>query len=144
MKYLPLLLTFASAVAAQTRDTAFRELADRYFDEAYFAYNPTAGTAAGFHQYDSTLEEYSRPVIQRQSETLQRFRADFERFGRDRLSPEAASDYDLVLANIRGTLLTLEEIRPWERNPDSYSGGITSSIFVIMSRNFAPAKERLR
>jgi len=32
----------------------------------------------------------------------------------------------------------------WKRNPDVYSSGIAGSVFVIMSRNYAPQQERLR
>ena len=32
----------------------------------------------------------------------------------------------------------------WKKDPDSYTGGITNSIFLIMKRNYAPAEERLR
>ncbi len=39
---------------------------------------------------------------------------------------------------------SLEQIRPWEKNPDVYSSGITNSIFVIMARTFAPPEERLK
>ena len=55
-----------------------------------------------------------------------------------------AADRELVLAGIRGTLLSLETIRPWEKNADTYSSGVTSSAYVIMSRRFASADERLR
>jgi uncharacterized protein (DUF885 family) len=41
-------------------------------------------------------------------------------------------------------LLTLENIRPWEKNPDVYSSSITNSIFVIMARTFAPPEQRLK
>ena len=40
--------------------------------------------------------------------------------------------------------MTLESIRPWEKNPDSYSSGVTASIFAVISRSFAPPAERLR
>jgi len=50
----------------------------------------------------------------------------------------------MVRNNIRGTLLELETIRPWEKNPDLYSGGIANSAFVLMERKFAPADDRLR
>jgi hypothetical protein len=132
------------AAPCQDRDAGFRRLADSFFDQAYFPFNPTAGTSAGFHQYDSQLEDYSLDSIHRQVKVLQEFRAKFEQFGRAGLSPDTAADYDLLLSNIRGTLLTLESIRPWERNPDYYSGGVTSSIFTVMSRSFAPPNERLK
>ena len=54
------------------------------------------------------------------------------------------ADRELVLHEIDGRLLELEQIRQWERNPDRYTGGITYSVFLIMSRNFAPPEERLR
>ena len=60
------------------------------------------------------------------------------------LSPGAAADRELVLAQIRGQLLTLEVIRPWEKNPDIYSSGVSNAVFVIMSRNFAPPAVRLK
>ena len=45
--------------------------------------------------------------------------------------------------NIRSQLLTLGTIRPWQKNPDFYSSGITNSAFTIIERNYAPAETRL-
>jgi uncharacterized protein (DUF885 family) len=53
-------------------------------------------------------------------------------------------DWRLVQNDINSRLLTLEEIRPWEKNPDLYSSSITNSIFLIMARTFAPAGQRLK
>src|SRR5579864_2146909 len=50
----------------------------------------------------------------------------------------------MLLGNIRSALLTLETIRSWEKSPDSYSSGITNSVYVIMSRRFASPDDRLR
>ena len=55
-----------------------------------------------------------------------------------------AADRQILLNSIGSNLLTLEVIRPWEKNPDSYSSGITNSAFVLMERPFAPANDRLR
>ena len=35
-------------------------------------------------------------------------------------------------------------MRPWQKNADTYSSGITNSAFVIMERSFASPDERLR
>ena len=56
----------------------------------------------------------------------------------------ADPDRDLILNYIRATLLDLEQVRTWEKNPDIYSSGVTNSIFVIMSRTFAPPGARLQ
>ncbi|HXN11408.1 MAG TPA: DUF885 domain-containing protein, partial [Steroidobacteraceae bacterium] len=37
-----------------------------------------------------------------------------------------------------------ETIRPWQKNADVYSSGLTNSAFAIMQRNFAPATVRLQ
>ena len=122
-----------TAGLAQAQDP----LADRFFDEYYFRFYPTAGTSAGFHQCDSKLEDYSRAAVSQRIVVLRQFEKQFEALG-------VSADRDLVLGKIRTDLLELESIRSWEKNPDVYSSGITNSIFVIMSRAFAPPEDRLR
>jgi hypothetical protein len=124
-------LLFASALLARA------DLVDQFFDEYYFKFSPTQGTSAGFHQYDARLEDYSRTAVQQQIAAARRFEAEFTK------QPKS-DDRELILSRLRADLLTLESIRPWQTNPDLYSGGITSSVFVIMSRNFASQEDRLR
>ena len=138
---LPLVTLMAFA---QSRDAAFASLADRYFDEGMFRFDPVSGTSAGFHQYDSLLPTGSRSEIDAEVAAARKFLAEFEQFDPKGLSPSAAADRELVLGQIRGTLLTLEQIRPWENNPDTYSSGASNAIFVIMSRTYAPPAERLK
>jgi len=134
----------AIASFAQGRDAEFAKLADRYFEEAVYRYDPVSGTSAGFHQYDSLLPSGSKKEIEAQVAVLKKYLAQVRGFDAQGLSPTAAADRELVLAQIQGTLLTLETIRPWEKNPDVYSSGASSAIFVIMSRSFAPPAERLK
>jgi uncharacterized protein (DUF885 family) len=139
----------ATMLFAQTQSSSspagdsFTKLADRYFDDYYFKFNPTLGTATGFHQYDDRLEDYSRPSIDQQISLLKKFREEVSSI-KPQISSDQAIDYQLLLDDINGRLLTLENIRPWEKNPDQYSSGITSSIFVIMARTFAPPEQRLK
>ena len=112
-------------------------LFDRFFDDYFFRFYPSQGTAAGFHQYDTQLEDYSKPAVQRRIAVLHQFEREFEAVAQ-------SDDRDLVLGKIRADLLELESIRQWEKNPDVYSSGPTSSIFGLMSRNFAPQPERLK
>jgi uncharacterized protein (DUF885 family) len=144
MRAFGVLLLLPVLCGAQSRDDAFARLADRYFDEAVFRYDPVQGTASGFHQYDRQLPAMSKTEIQSDIAALRRFEGEVERFDPRGLSPGAAADRELVLSQIRGTLLSLESIRMWEKNPDVYSSGATNAIFVIMSRTFASPEERLR
>ena len=140
------LVSFVAVAAgfAQNRDAEFNRLADQFFDQAVLRFEPEAGTAWGFHQYDNQLSSASRAEIQAQIDALRRFEREVQNFDPRGLSPFIANDRELVLSQIRGTLLNLETVRPWERNPDTYSSGVTNAIFVIMSRNFAPPPERLK
>ncbi len=113
------------------------DLNDRFFDEYFFKFYPTQGTAAGFHQYDSQLEDYSAAAARERIRVLHQFETEFAK-------QAASDDRDLILGRIRADLLELESIRQWRRNPDIYSSGLTSSIFLIMSRSFAPPEQRLK
>ena len=123
--------------------TGYNRLIDEFFS-AYFELHPTAGTAAGFHQYDTRLEDYSRAGVDKAIGTANEFKARFEKLNAAELSAEMQGDRELVLSRINGELLELENIRGWEKNPDQYSSGVTFSAFVIMSRKFAPPEARLR
>jgi uncharacterized protein (DUF885 family) len=144
--FIPCLVTGLSlpAAFAQSRDAEFGKLASRYFEEAVFRFDPVQATAAGFHQYDAKLPTASKAEIQAQIAALKKFEGEVEALGAQGLSSVTVSDRELVLSQIRGTLLELEQIRPWEKNPDTYSSGISGAIFTIMSRNYAPPAERLK
>lgn len=133
----------SNAKTATKGTVSLSQLEDRYFDEYYFKFNPTQGTQAGFHQYDNQLEDYSRAAVDQQIATLKKFRDEFARVSVP-ANQDQATDYRLVVDDINSRLLTLETIRPWEKNPDQYSSGITGSIFTIMSRSYAPADQRLK
>jgi len=134
----------AVACLAQSRDAMFDHLADRYYSDLVYYYDPVSGTAAGFHQYDALLPSGARAEIQAEIAALHSFEAEVSAFDARGLSPFVAADRDLLLSQIRGQLLELETIRPWEKNPDLYSSGAAGAIFVIMSRNYAPPAERLK
>ena len=135
--------TWAQASGAD-KTAAFDKLADQYFHDFYYRFNPTQVTAAGFHEVDGQLENYSRASINQQISVLNAQKKLFEAVNPAQLTQRAAADRELVLGDINSKLLTLENIRPWEKNPDFYSSNVTGSIFVIMARTFAPAPERLK
>jgi uncharacterized protein (DUF885 family) len=147
MPLLQTLLMLAAMVmvsSAQNRDAEFAKLADRYFDEVLFRYDPAQATQAGFHQYDRELPSYSRVELQAGAAALRQFEREVAGFDAKGLSPGAAADREMLLGQIRSQLLSLESIRVMEKNPDVYSSSVTNAIFLVMSRSFAPPAERLR
>jgi uncharacterized protein (DUF885 family) len=142
-------LLMASAASAQhvSADGAaqtFAILTDQYFDQVYFHFSPTAGTSAGLHQYDSQLEDYSAAEVQREVAALHEWEKKLAVIDPTALDAAPAADYQILLNNIHSQLLQLEVIRGWEKSPDSYSSGVTGSIFSLMERPYAPVNTRLR
>jgi uncharacterized protein (DUF885 family) len=139
-----LLFSLAAGCFAQARDAEFNQLADRIFDDLIFHYDPASGTQAGFHRYDALLPTGSRAEVEEEIAAAKKFIAEVESFDPRGLSPSVTADRDLVLAQLRSQVLALENIRMWEKNPDSYTSYATSAIFTIMSRTFAPPADRLK
>ena len=132
--------------AKETWKQQFEKVSDEYFDQVYFRYQPTQGTQVGYHQYDTQLEDYSRKSIDAEVAALKDFEKRIEA-----IHPEDAvadfvprSDREIVLSTIHSRLLTLETIRPWEKNADNYSSTCANGAFVLMERKFASPDERLR
>ena len=139
------------APAAQTQHLSadgavqtFTFVAEQYFSDVYFHFAPTTATSAGLHQYDTQLEDYSAANIQKQIAALHTYEKKVEAIDPSALDASVAADREILLNNIRSQLLTLEVIRPWEKNPDIYSSGITGAAFVIMERPYAPTNARLK
>ena len=130
-----LLLLMPLTASAQNWDS----VVDSFFDTAYFPFAPSAATSAGFHQYDTKLEDFSHASIERQRNAMHQFETEIQIFPVDKLSVSQGGDRELILSAIRSTLLDLEGIRYWETNPDKYSSAASNAAFVIMSRTFRAA-----
>jgi uncharacterized protein (DUF885 family) len=124
----------------------FAKVSNDYFDQVYFHYAPTGGTLVGYHQYDAQLEDFSRKNIDAQIADFKRFEKLVEaiRPDEDAANYVPRTDREVVLANIRSQLLTLEVIRPWEKNADTYSSTAAGAAFSLMERKFASPDDRLR
>ncbi|MHB1957603.1 MAG: DUF885 domain-containing protein [Acidobacteriaceae bacterium] len=128
---------------SQQQNSEWKQLVDAYFDTVYLPFNPTAGTSAGLHQYDDRLENYSRASRDKEVAALRSYEKKVAEFPAAKLDPSDEGDREFLLGTIRSQLLTLETIRPWQKNPDFYSSGIANSAFTIIERNYAPAEVRL-
>jgi uncharacterized protein (DUF885 family) len=133
-----------SAQAQGSADASLRTLADDYFDQVYLPYAPSNATLDGFHQYDAQLEDYSRAAVERETAELERFERKFAAVPAPQLDLTSQGDLELLLGNIHSTLLSLNTIRLWEKDPDLYSSGIANAAFVLMERTFASPDDRLR
>jgi uncharacterized protein (DUF885 family) len=139
---IAVLLLYA-AVFAQSPSGDFDRLVDNYFDFS-LQFHPTAATAAGFHQYDTKLEGFSRSAVDAEIAGLTKWRTEVAAFPKSTLPPDSAADLDLIANDINSRLLELQDIQMWRRDPSNNLTTINYSVFLIMKRKFASQEDRLR
>jgi len=129
---------------SETAEQQFQRITDEYFDQVYFPSQPTAATTAGFHQFDSKLEDFSQKSIDAEVAALNRFEKRVKAVHESSLNQTTRGDRQMILGQIHSRLLTLQTIRPSARNADNYSSTAANAAFTLMERKFAPADDRLR
>ncbi|PYS59707.1 MAG: DUF885 domain-containing protein [Acidobacteria bacterium] len=148
MKYKFTIVLFVLSGAIMTTRThakprPFQQIVDAYFDD-YFKTNPSQATSVGFHQYDHQLEDFSLSAHQRNRRKLVEYLAAFQALNPRALSPLERDDREIMIVTIHSLLLEEDRVQMWRKNPDTYSSAVTSSIFALIKRDFAPPEERLR
>jgi uncharacterized protein (DUF885 family) len=148
MKYKFTIVLFVLSGAIMTTRThakpqPFQQIVDAYFDD-YFKTNPSQATSVGFHQFDRQLEDFSLAAHQRNRRKLVEYLAAFQALNPRALSPLERDEREVMMATIHSLLLEEDRVQMWRKNPDTYSSAVTSSIFTLIKRDFAPPEERLR
>ena len=145
MRPLPVLLAAALLAPSAHADpnADFRSLVDRFYALG-LPFVPTQATMLGLHQYDSKVEDWSDATRATEIRGLHYFMSKFDAFPAEGLDQATRGDLAIMRNNLRSQLLTLETIKPWQRNPDFYASGITTSAFTLVEREFASPDERLR
>ncbi len=144
LKRLACLITILLAtMSINAKPRSFQQLIDAYFDD-YFKANPSQATGVGFHQHDRELEDFSLAAHQGNRRRLLEYLGEFQAVNPGTLSRLERNDREIMIATIHSILLEEDRVQMWRKNPDNYSSAVTSTIFSLMKRNFAPAEERLR
>jgi uncharacterized protein (DUF885 family) len=133
----------APAPAKPSSDAAFTEVAKAYLEDTYQR-QPVLATLLGIHKFDDRLGDPSQQAVLAEIAALRTFRERAAAIDSSTLTPSNQLDREQMLLAIDGRILTLETIRPWARDPDTYSSGITNAAYIMIKRAFAPPEERLR
>ena len=121
-------------------DEEFQALASRFIAEL-LEMNPERATSLGDHQYDDRLNDYSLKGIEKNRQFNQKYLAELKKIPLDKLSRVNNVDYRILQHNLESNLFQLDVLREYEWNPLYYNVG--TAINNLISRNFAPLKERL-
>src|SRR5690348_5576260 len=108
-----------SATLSPGRQT-LRRIVDAHFAEQFRRF-PQAATSRGLHTYDDQLagftaeEQLAWATFLKQELTTLPQQVD-----RSQLPPLDQADYDIFESNLKARILDIEEVRGWERNPNTY------------------------
>jgi uncharacterized protein (DUF885 family) len=129
--------------AGGSGDAAFTKLAGDILEDTYRRY-PTQATYLGVHKYNDKLEDYSRQAVTDTLEAARGFRAQLDGIDPSTLTADKQLDREQLVHALDSRILTLDVIRPWAKDPDTYSSGLTNTAYIMIKRNFAPLEERLK
>lgn len=119
-----------------THEAAFTALAREVVDDTLHRH-PTLATDLGVHLEDDRLEDYSAEGFRREAAAVRDVQARLGRIDAAALPAPLQLDYEQLRRSLEAALLQLEVIRPWARDPDVYSSGLTRSAHVLLKRSFA-------
>lgn len=132
-----------SAGGASAAGTQFALLARQFFNWG-FKETPVQATAAGVHTYDTQVGDVSAAAFSRRIDALKAYRAKFQAIDPASLTADDALDRTLILNSIDDLLLSTDTLAEWRHNPDVYTGLASGSVFLLISRDFAPLSVRAK
>ena len=127
----------SAAVTASGWERFADEFIEWHFDAA-----PGAGVWAGRHEYDGQLPDVGAAAIERRAARLRDFAARAQQeFPAESLDGSEALEHAQLLAAIDAMLFGVEVAEHHRRNPSSYAGAVSPSVYV--SRDYATKAVRL-
>src|SRR5271170_4152238 len=129
-------VTHAQHLSADGGVQTFNYLADQYFSDVYFHFGPTNGTAAGLHQYDTQLEDYSAANIQKEIAALHSYEKKVEAIDPSALDASVAGEREKLMPQV-----LLESCKNLKNPPKIYTEIALEQIDDLVSffQNDVPA-----
>ena len=118
-------------------------LADEYLAFLHES-SPTAASGDGVHAHDDRVEDLSRLAIEARGRELGGFARRLDRIAPRSLTAEEQLERRMLADHIRGRLFELEEVRPWERDPQHYAELLATGLAGQTLFEYAPVEERAR
>lgn len=121
----------------------FSDLADRYL-ETMLATSPLAASHLGDHRYDNRLDQVDADARQARLASTRSLLEELDALDATQLTRANQVDFALLRQQLEKDAWEIEILREWEWNPLVYTGIPGSSLYLLLSREFAPLEERLR
>jgi uncharacterized protein (DUF885 family) len=134
-------LLIAVLLAASSADAQFEALANRYVTDLV-ALHPETGTRLGDHKNDAHLDDRSAAGRQKDAAAAHAVLGELAMIDVAQLSPENSIDARILKNRLQGRIYELEVVKGWQWDPLEYNVG--GALYGLVSRDFAPAKDRLK
>ncbi len=134
---------FCAVPASAGAPGRFAGLVKDYFDGTWRA-SPTQATSTGLHDWDAQLDDVSAAAHAREAARLASFMTRLRGLDVVKLSASDRNDRDVLVAEIDRQLLEEQTIQNWRHNPASYVDLMTTAIYSLIERDFAPLEARMR
>ncbi len=147
MKFFALLslagiLLPAAAARAISEDEQFETTA-KFYIEQYLQRNPEEATSLGDHRFDAHLTDYSPDAFAKARAAAHAVLEQLGKIERTKLTGANKVDAQILKDAVDYELFQLEELKDWESNPLVYNESLANSLYLLVARDFAPAKERI-
>ncbi len=135
---------FATAPCLAARaDTPLEALAQAHY-QAEWAFNPVTATQTGIHSGDGRLNDVSLAGFAARDARLHRERDSLRALLAGKtLSPRERDEAETLDGEIARILITDERIQPQRHDPDFYVSSLTSALYSLIERDFAPLDRRM-
>jgi uncharacterized protein (DUF885 family) len=133
----------AEPAGPSPQETAWRKLSSDVLQD-YFKRNPTSATDLGVHTYDDRIEDASAAAVADELSATRGFLARVAAIDPSGLAPADQIDREFLTRVLEASVLQLDVIKPWARDPDTYSSGLTNAAYVMIKRTFAPPEVRMK
>ncbi len=139
-----MMLALGSVAHAQPEaDSAFERTAAAFVNDIP-ALSPVNATLVGDHRKDGVLDQVGTDGRAAVSRIYEQHLAELQKIDWESLSRANQVDADLLINEIESRLWQVETLQEWAWNPLMYVRISGSSIYGLMSRDFAPLQERLQ
>ncbi|MBC5809652.1 MAG: DUF885 domain-containing protein [Candidatus Eremiobacteraeota bacterium] len=132
----------AAAADRPLGDQRLEALATRYFD-AVWKMDPNRATRTGVHAYDDKLTDLSAAGFNERIAFARKTLADVRAIDANTYGADASYDARMLEASLESILLQLQTRQTWRHDPSFYTGQASSAVYGLLTRDFAPLKDRV-
>lgn len=139
---LSLTLLLPIAAQATPADQQFETTAKAYIEQ-FLQRFPEQATALGDHRFDDRLTDYSPDAFAKERAAAQDFKGRLTKIDATKLTGPNKIDIQILRDAIDYEIFQLDELKDWQRDPLVYNDSLANSLYLLVARDFGPAKNRI-